>query len=479
VIRRLVTFLDERSGAAPLLRKTLRYAFPDHWSFLLGEVALYAFVVLVATGIYLTLFFEPSTAKTVYHGAYEPLQGMEMSKAYASAIHISFDVKAGLLIRQTHHWAADVFVAAIVLHLIRVFFTGAYRKPRELTYTIGVLLLFTVLLEGYLGYSMVDDLLSGMGLAIGYGVALSVPFVGANLALAIWGHPFPGNADFWSRMYIAHVLIFPVLIGGLLSAHLALVASRHHTQFRPRRKVDGERKLIGVPTFPGQAPRSLGLMLAVAGVLVLLGALVQINPIWLWGPYHISEGTNGAQPDWYLGWLIGALRLMPNFDVVVWNRTLVPNPFWGGILFPVLVMMALIAWPWLEQRFTRDRRPHNVLDRPRDAPVRTAIGSGFLAWVAMIFAFGAADRVYVFLGIPYETQLWFFRVAIWIVPILLGIVVHRLCRALKEKEEVERDQEAAVRSAPPSPRPEGSFPRRAEPGGAPPPGSSEGRTRRR
>jgi ubiquinol-cytochrome c reductase cytochrome b subunit len=479
MIRRLVTFLDERSGAAPLLRKTLRYAFPDHWSFLLGEVALYAFIVLVATGIYLTLFFEPSTAKTVYHGAYEPLQGMEMSKAYASAIHISFDVKAGLLIRQTHHWAADVFVAAIVLHLIRVFFTGAYRKPRELTYTIGVLLLFTVLLEGYLGYSMVDDLLSGMGLAIGYGVALSVPFVGANLALAIWGHPFPGNADFWSRMYIAHVLIFPVLIGGLLSAHLALVASRHHTQFRPRRKVDGERKLIGVPTFPGQAPRSLGLMLAVAGVLVLLGALVQINPIWLWGPYHVSEGTNGAQPDWYLGWLIGALRLMPNFDVVVWNRTLVPNPFWGGILFPVLVMMALIAWPWLEQRFTRDRRPHNVLDRPRDAPVRTAIGSGFLAWVAMIFAFGAADRVYVFLGIPYETQLWFFRVAIWIVPILIGVVIYRLCRALKEKEEVERDQEAAARSAPPSPRPEGSFPRRAEPGGAPPPGSSEGRTRRR
>jgi len=479
VIRRLVTFVDERSGAAPLLRKTLRYAFPDHWSFLLGEVALYAFVVLVATGIYLTLFFEPSTAKTVYHGAYEPLQGMEMSKAYASAIHISFDVKAGLLIRQTHHWAADVFVAAIVLHLIRVFFTGAYRKPRELTYLIGVLLLFTALLEGYLGYSMVDDLLSGMGLAIGYGVALSVPFVGANLALAIWGHPFPGNADFWSRMYIAHVLIFPVLIGGLLTAHLALVASRHHSQFRPRRKVNGERRLIGVPTFPGQAPRSLGLMLAVAAVLVLLGGLVQINPIWLWGPYHVSQGTNGAQPDWYLGWLIGALRLMPHFDVVVWNRTLVPNPFWGGILFPMLVMVALIAWPWLEQRFTRDRRPHNVLQRPRDAPVRTAIGSGFLAWVVMIFTFGAADRVYVFLGIPYETQLWFFRVAIWIVPVLLGVVVYRLCLALREKEEVERDQQAAVRSAPPSPRPEGSFRRRAETGAAPPPGSSEGRTRRR
>jgi ubiquinol-cytochrome c reductase cytochrome b subunit len=478
VIRRLVTFVDERSGAAPLLKKTLRYAFPDHWSFLLGEVALYAFVVLVATGIYLTFFFEPSTAKTVYHGGYEPLQGMEMSKAYASAIHISFDVKAGLLIRQTHHWAADVFVAAIVLHVIRVLFTGAYRKPRELTYVIGVLLLFTALLEGYLGYSMVDDLLSGMGLAIGYGVALSVPFVGANLALAIWGHPFPGNADFWSRMYIAHVLLFPVLIGGLLTAHLALVTSRHHTQFR-RRKVNGERKLIGIPTFPGQAPRSLGLMLTVAAVLVLLGGLVQINPIWLWGPYHVSQGTNGAQPDWYLGWLIGALRLMPSFDVVLWNRTVVPNPFWGGVLFPVIVMLTLLAWPWLEQRFHRDRRAHNVLDRPRDAPVRTAIGSGFLAWVVLIFMFGTADRTYVFLGIPYETQLWFFRVAVWVVPILLGVVVYRLCRALKEKEEVERDQQAAVRSAPPAPRPEGSFPRRAETGAAPPPGSSEGRTRRR
>ncbi len=479
MMRRIVSYVDERSGSASFMRKTLRYAFPDHWSFLLGEVALYAFIVLVATGIYLTFFFEPSTADTVYHGSYVPLQGMTMSKAYASVVHISFDVKAGLLIRQTHHWAADVFIAAIVLHLMRVFFTGAYRKPRELTYVIGVLLLFTALLEGYLGYSMVDDLLSGMGLAIGYAVALSIPFIGANFALLIWGHPYPGDPSFWSRMYIAHVLIFPLLIAGLLGAHLALVASRHHSQFKPRKRVNGERKLIGVPTFPGQAPRSLGLLFAVAAALVLLGALVQINPIWLWGPYHVASGTNGAQPDWYLGWLIGALRLMPHFDVVVWNRTLIPNPFWGGILFPTIVMGVLIAWPWIEPRFTGDRRAHNVLDRPRDAPVRTAIGVGFLTWVVMIFVFGAADRIYVFLGIPYETQLWFFRFAIWIVPVLLGAVVWRLCRALKEKEAVEQGRRDAVRSAPPAPQPERSFRRREETGEAPPPGSNEGRTRRR
>jgi len=448
VIRRVIRFLDTRTGSAPLLRKTLRYAFPDHWSFLLGEVALYAFVVLVATGIYLTFFFEPSTAQTVYHGAYRPLQGMEMSKAYASVVHISFDVKAGLLIRQTHHWAADVFIAAIVLHLIRVFFTGAYRKPRELTYLIGVMMLFAALLEGYLGYSLADDLLSGMGLAIGYAVAMSIPFVGANLSLLIWGHPFPGDPSFWPRMYIGHVLFLPVLIGGLLAAHLALVASRHHTQFR-RPTIPSERKLIGIPTFPGQVPRSLGLMIAVAGVLVLLGGLVQINPIWLWGPYHVYDGTNGAQPDWYLGWLIGALRLVPHFDVVVWNRTLVPNPFWGGALFPLVVLTALLTWPWVERRFTGDRRAHNVLDRPRDAPVRTAIGAGFLSLVVMIFLAGASDRALVFLGISYISQVWAYRIGVWIVPILIGFVTWRFCLALRAMEEVQAEQEAAVRSAQP------------------------------
>jgi ubiquinol-cytochrome c reductase cytochrome b subunit len=449
VIRRTVRFLDQRSGAAPALKKALRYAFPDHWSFLLGEVALYAFIVLIATGVYLTFFFHPSTADTVYHGAYRPLDGMKMSEAYASVVKISFDVKAGLLIRQTHHWAADIFIAAIVLHLIRVFFTGAYRKPRELTYLIGVVMLFSALLEGYLGYSLVDDLLSGMGLAIGYAVLISVPFVGANLGLAIFGHPFPGAPEFWSRMYIAHVLIFPVLIGGLLAAHLALVASRHHTQFR-RKSIPSERKLIGIPTFPGQVPRSLGLMIAVAGVLFLLGGLIQINPIWLWGPYDVYSATNGAQPDWYLGWLIGALRLMPHFDVVIMDsRTLVPNPFWGGVLFPLVVLAALVLWPWGERKVTGDRRSHNVLDRPRDAPWRTAIGSGFLTWVVMIFIAGASDRVLVFLGVSYVSQIWAYRIAVWIVPFVVGFVAYRLCRALKGLEEIEAEQEVAVRSAQP------------------------------
>ncbi len=439
-------FLDERTGSASFINRTLRYAFPDHWSFLLGEVALYAFIVLVATGIYLTFFFEPSTSATTYHGSYAPLDGVEMSEAYRSVLKISFDVKAGLLMRQTHHWAADVFVVAIVLHLIRVFFTGAFRKPRELTYVIGVLMLFAALLEGYLGYSLIDDLLSGMGLAIGYGVALSVPFLGANLAEGIWSSQFPGAPDFWSRMYIAHVLILPLVIGGLLAAHLALVASRHHTQFR-RREVDGERKLIGLPTFPGQAPRSLALMAAVAGVLFLMGGLLQINPIWLWGPYHVASGTNGAQPDWYLGWLIGALRLVPSFDVVIAGRTVVPNPFWGGVLFPSAILVALLAWPWLESRTLGDRHVHNVLDRPRDAPVRTAIGAAVLTLVILVFMAGSADRFYVFTGLDYGTQMWIYRVAVFGGPVIAFIVAKRLCLSLQEAERIETDREAAEAEA--------------------------------
>ena len=257
-----------------------------------------------------------------------------MSVAYRSAVDLSFKVRAGLLMRQTHHWAADVFVASIVLHMLRVFFTGAFRKPRDLTYYLGLTMLVFALLEGYLGYSLVDDLLSGMGLAIGYSVLMSVPFVGANLALLVWGAPFPGKAEFWSRMYVAHVFLLPILIATLLALHLFLVAARHHTQFRESRRTT-EKKVVGIPTFPGYAPRSLGLFFSVAAVLFLLGGLVQINPIWLWGPYHVAQGTNGAQPDWYLGWLIGALRLVPNFDVTIGDYTLVPNAFWGGALFPL------------------------------------------------------------------------------------------------------------------------------------------------
>ncbi|HEY2005620.1 MAG TPA: cytochrome bc complex cytochrome b subunit [Solirubrobacteraceae bacterium] len=455
-----VRFIDERTSAAPLLRKTLRYLFPDHWSFLLGEVALNAFLILILTGIYLALFYEPSTAKTIYHGPYVPLDGVSMSDAFKSVVDLSLSTKAGLLIRQTHHWAADVFLVAIVLHLMRVFFTGAFRKPRELTWIVGLILLFTSLLEGFLGYSLVDDLLSGMGLAIGYGVGLSLPLIGGPLVLAIFGAPFPGKAVFFSRMYIAHVFIIPLLLATLIGIHLALIAARHHTQFRESKRTT-EKRIVGVPLFPGQAPRSLAVLFFTAGILFLLGGLVQINPIWQWGPFEPWLGTNGAQPDWYLGWLIGALRLMPSFDVTISHFTVIPNPFWGGVLFPLFVLGILLAFPWLERRMTGDGRVHNLADRPRDAPGRTAFGVAFLSWVLMTFLFGAADRLFVLFDLNYDTQLYIFRIGIWVVPVVLFFITRQICRNLRDGDLIDAEREVAEHEA--QERARASQPARAGP----------------
>jgi quinol---cytochrome-c reductase cytochrome b subunit len=432
LIRRAVRFADQRLGSSSLLKKALRYAFPDHWTFLFGEIALYAFVVLVATGIYLTLYFEPSTHDTIYRGGYEPLQGVRTSEAFDSTMRLSFDVPAGLLFRQTHHWAALVFVAAIVMHMFRVFFTGAFRKPRDINWIVGVTMMGLAVFEGFTGYSLPDDLLSGMGLAIAYGVAMSIPLIGADVAFLAWGGEFPGTHVFESRLFIVHVLIVPVILAGLISIHLATIMRQKHTQFPGPGRT--ERNVVGTPMWPGYALRSIGLLLSVAAVLFLLGGLVQINPIWQWGPYEPYVGTNGAQPDWYLGWLIGALRLMPPLEIQAFGRTLVPNPFFGGLLFPTFCFGALYLWPWLERRITRDESRHELLDRPRDRPWRTALGAAFFSWVVTIFVAGAGDRMFFSLGFPYEGQVWFFRIAAFVVPVVVYLVVLRVCRELREEE---------------------------------------------
>ena len=343
-----------------------------------------------------------------------------MSEAYASVVHLSLSVRAGLLIRQTHHWAANVFIAAIVLHLFRVFFTGGYRKPRELTYWLGVTMLMLALLEAFLGYSLVDDLMSGMGLVIGYSVGLSLPFVGQNLMNWLFGGEFPGGPQLWPRMYVAHILIFPILIGLLLGAHYcswrcattrSSGGQRKQTERHDRRRArmagpgaavdraagrDGRLPLPARRARPDQPDLALGAV-----------------------PHLLS--TNGAQPDWYLGWLIGGLRLMPGFDVVIGHYTLVPGPFWGGAAFPLVVFGFLYLWPWLERRFSGDVAFHNLLDRPRDAPVRTGIGVGMVSWVFLVFLAGASDRVDVTFGIGYVPQIWFYRFAVLVLPVVFGV----------------------------------------------------------
>ena len=421
---------EQRLGAGGAIKWALRYVFPDHWSFLLGEIALYCFVVLVGTGIFLAVFYVPSSNQVIYHEAYGPLQGESMSEAYRSVVHISLNVPAGLLIRQTHHWAADVFIAAIVLHLMRIFFTGAYRKPRDLNWMIGLTMLGLAILEGFAGYSLVDDLLSGMGLVIAYSVAFSLPLIGGQLGYVVWGGQFPGSSAFLARLEIVHVLLIPAALAILITLHLAMIMRQHHSQFPgPGRR---ERNVVGTPTWPAYALRSIGLFLAVAAVLFLAGGLIQINPIWQWGPFHTYLSENGAQPDWYIGWLIGALRLMPNYELAIGDYTVIPNPFWGGAFFPLFVFGVLFAWPALERRITGDYRRHDLLDFPRDRPVRTGLLAGFFAWVWTIFAIGAADRVYYRLHISYTVMIKWWRGATWAIPVVVFLIVWSICRSLRD-----------------------------------------------
>lgn len=432
MIRRLVAYFDERLGGAPLVRGALRYVFPDHWSFMLGEIALYAFVVLVGTGVYLTFFYVPSDETVTYSGVYEPLQGFAMGEQYASVVDLSFEVPAGLLFRQAHHWAANVFIAAIVLHLIRIVLTGAYRKPRELNYWVGLTMLALAIFNGFTGYSMIDDLLSGEGLAIAYAVALSIPVVGGDFAFLVWGGEYAGSSAFWPRLEIVHVLVVPVAIAALITAHMLQIARAHHTQFPGRRRT--EKQLVGTPMWPGYALRSLGLLFATTAVLFLLGGLVQINPIWEWGPYEPHLSSNAAQPDWYLGWLLGGLRLVPGFDVTIFDYTLVPSPFWGGVLFPTVVFAVLYLWPWLGRRYFGDRGVRNLLDRPRENPRRTAVFWAFLSWVAMVFSVGSIDRLYFLSFIPYEEQIWVLRALTLLLPFAVYYIARRICEELLARE---------------------------------------------
>jgi ubiquinol-cytochrome c reductase cytochrome b subunit len=414
-------WLVDRLGAERWGRPALRRVFPDHWSFLLGEVALYCFLVLVATGIYLTLFYSPSTAEVIYRGSYAPLDGVAVPAAYRSVIEVSFDVPFGLLARQVHHWAALVFVAAIVLHLARVFFTGAFRRPRELNWVIGVVILGLAFANGTIGYWLAYDLHGGMGLAIGWSTVLSLPVVGPEVAFALFGGEFP-SAQMLERFFVLHVLLVPVAIGALLAVHLALVVVHKHTEVpHPR---TGRTDVVGERLWTSYASKSVGLLLLTAAVLVGLGGLVQINPVWLYGPFDASRVTNPAHPDWYAWWIDGAMELMPGSDLIVADRR-IPNVFVPGVLLPAVGFALVAAWPFVEARVTGDRARHDLLDRPRDRPVRTAIGVAALTFFALVSLSAGNDIIARLLDVDIVTITWAFRVGVVLGPVVAGLLTWR------------------------------------------------------
>ena len=425
-------WVDERLGASGYVKKTLNKVFPDHWSFMLGEIALYSFVILLLTGTYLTLFYDSSTREVIYNGSYIPLRGVSMSQAFESTLKISFDVRGGLIMRQIHHWAALLFMASIVVHLCRVFFTGAFRKPREINWIIGVGLLTMGILEGFAGYSLPDDLLSGTGLSFARGMILSIPVIGSYASSFIFNGDFPGEALI-PRLYTVHVLLIPALLVGLFVVHIALVALQKHTQYPGPGKT--EDNVVGYPVMPVYAAKAGGFFFIVFGVTVLLSAVATINPIWAYGPYDPSPVTAGSQPDWYMGWLEGAIRLLPGwleFQALGWTFSF--NIAIGGLILPGIVTTAAIAYPFIEAWVTGDKREHHLLDRPRNAPTRTGLGVMSIAFYLLLMAGGGNDIIATQLALSINSITNSLRVLVIVIPPIAFVVTKRICLGLQRRD---------------------------------------------
>ncbi|MEV5825576.1 ubiquinol-cytochrome c reductase cytochrome b subunit [Spirillospora sp. NPDC052242] len=451
-------FIDERLGSTSFFKRNVKKVFPDHWSFMLGEIALYSFIILLLTGTFLTLWFKPSMVEVVYHGSYEQLQGVKMSEAYASTLHISFDVRGGLLMRQIHHWAAILFMASILAHMLRVFFTGAYRKPRELNWLIGITMFILGMLEGLFGYSLPDDLLSGTGLRITQGVLEAIPLVGTYGYMFLFGGEFPGT-DIVPRLYMLHILLIPGIILALVTAHMMIMWHQKHTAMPVKNQT--EKQVYGYPFYPVFMAKTGAYFLFTFGVLALMGAFFQINPIWLFGPYDPGAISAGSQPDWYMGVLEGSLRLMPGWETNLWGHTISWNVLIPATLPLGIVFGGAMAWPFLEQWVTGDRRSHHVNDRPRNAPVRTGIGMAAVTFYGLFWLAGANDVLAEKFHVSLFATTYFFRVAIFVGPVLAYIITKRICLGLQRRDADTLGH--GVESGIITMSPEGKFAERHEP----------------
>ncbi|APU23075.1 cytochrome b [Actinoalloteichus sp. GBA129-24] len=436
------TWADDRFHMSRGIRKQLNKVFPTHWSFMLGEIALYSFIVLLLTGTYLALFFDPSMAHVEYQGSLENMRGIEMSRAYASTLDISFEVRGGLFARQVHHWAALLFMAAIVVHMLRVFFTGAFRKPREVNWVIGILLFIMGFFEGLTGYSLPDDLLSGTGLRIVSGITMSIPVIGTWANWAIFGGEYPGT-EIIPRFYTLHILLLPGLILGLIAVHLGLVWYQKHTQFPGVGRK--ETNVVGVRIMPVFALKAGGFFAVVAGVLAIMGGIFQINAIWNIGPYNASQISAGSQPDWYVIWLDGMTRIWPSWELYLGNY-LVPAAFFPAVLGMGLIFTLAGAYPWIEKAFTKDDAYHNLLQRPRDVPVRTSLGAMALAFFGVLMFTGANDIIAEQFDISLNAMTWVGRLGVLFFPPIAYYITYRICIGLQraDREVLEHGIETGI-----------------------------------
>ena len=404
-------------GVKGILGRLYRRSRADRWSSLFGQVAVYSFVVTAITGVFLLVYYKPSMTQAVYHGSYRKLDGVPMSRAYRSTLDISFDVRGGLLMRQIHHWAALLFIAAVCAHLLRLYFTGGFRRPRWLNWLIWVTLLVLGMVAGVSGTILPDDLMSGGSLSVLEGVTLSIPVVGTHLVLWIFGGDFPGHVII-ARAYWLHVAVLPVVMVALF----ALLRRR------------------GRPVI---TPVSVIMFWFTCVTLAILGTFAQVNPVWLFGPSQPGSISAGSVPGWYMGFLDGALRLMPGWEFSVAGHPLTLAVLVPGVLVPGAFFTLLAAYPLIDRRLTGDPPAGRFLDRPRDAATRTGIGAAGITFYGLLWAAAANDEIAYHLSISLYAVTWFFRVAVLAGPVLAYTVTERMCLGLarRDRDEAEHGRE--------------------------------------
>lgn len=421
------TAVGKRATAA--MAESRRRVVPVHWSNMFGAVALACLAVITVTGVVLMFHYTPSGAIVEYTGRYPTLHGAEVSQAFASTLHLSFEVPGGLVLRQAHHWAALLLPAALLAQLLVTFFTGAFRRPRRAGWALLFLILIAALAGGWSGYALPDDMLSGTGLRIVEGIVLGIPLIGTWMKELLFGGQFPG--EIIERLYPLHLAVVPAMIA-LIVVRVALMSRHEPPQFAgPGRTA---ANVVGVPLLPNAAARAGGLFLIVTGVLLLISATVTINPIWLYGPASPSNAGAGSQPDWYTGFLDGALRLVPpGWEFVALDRT------WTlAVLVPLAVITAFLllvaVYPFIEEWITGDHREHHLLDRPRNTPTRTGLGVAGVVFYATLWVAGSADLIAVVFSLTIEGVVLALQIALIIGPPIAFSLTRRVCLGLQRKD---------------------------------------------
>jgi quinol---cytochrome-c reductase cytochrome b subunit len=403
------------------MRRLVRADPDDRWAAAFGRIAVYSFLMALVSGILLLPFFQSSMTPVVYHGSYRELDGRTVSRAYQSTLNISFDVRGGLLIRQVHHWSADLFVAAVCLRLIRVFFRGRFRLPDWL---IWVGLLLAGMLAGFSGAILPDDMLSGGSLSVFTGVILSLPLVGTHLEMLIFGGSFPGHVII-PRDYWVHIVVLPLALGGLL---LLSYRGRRPRPLRVRR-VDPMLPFTGA-------------------VLVALGALAQINPVWLFGPYQPGSISSGSVPDWYMGFLDGALRVMPAWELSIGGHPLSLDVLIPAVIVPGLFFALVAAYPLLDGWIGGGRPPRGprrgrqvalLPPKPADPANRIGVGVAGITLYGLLWAAAANDQIAYHLQISLYTVTWVFRVLVLAGPVLAFALARTICRVVEARRRDEAE----------------------------------------